>query len=195
VDDVPILGRSDDQHLFKTFEAQYDAPAYVRRARQVEDAWEQVLQRCRARRDEWLLMVRIRLGLLRGLAGDWEALRPLLADEDQVAVLRRLEAEIEPRLRTPVAVTKSAWALRRALHELNASLERFNDHWRQFLPEVDLSHVNELRDGYNRYYLLEKECAVRSATVARRGFRRLKPATTADVEAALPPLPVPRLRG
>src|SRR5579864_8062368 len=68
-DDVPILGRGDDLRLFQTFEAQYDAPAYVRRARQVEDAWEQVLQRCRARRDGWLFMVRIRLGLLRGLAG------------------------------------------------------------------------------------------------------------------------------
>lgn len=194
MDDVPIIGRGDEHHLLKTFEAQYDAPAYVRRARAMEDAWEQLLHRCRRRRDEWLFMVRVRLGLLRGLAGGWEALLPLLADEDEVAVLCRLEEELRPRLRSPVEVTSSAQVLRRALRELNESLERFNGRWREFLPEVDLTRVNELREGYNRYYLLEKECAVRSARVARQGFRKLAPATTADVEAALPPLPVPRLK-
>ena len=107
MDDVPILGRGDDHHLLKTFEAQYDAPAYVRRARQVEDAWEGLLQRCRQQRDEWLAMVRTRLGLLRGLAGDWRALGPWLADEGQVEVLRHLEALLQPRLRAPVEPTSS----------------------------------------------------------------------------------------
>jgi hypothetical protein len=194
VDDVPIVGRGAEHHLLKQFEAQYGAPAYVRRARQVEDAWEQVLHRCRRQRDEWLLMVRIRLGLLRGLTGTWDALLPLLADADQVAALRELEAEVQPRLRVPVEPTSSARALRRALRELNDSLERFNRRWTEYLPKVELTQVNELRDGYNRYYLLEKECAVRSIRVARQGFRRLEHATTADLAAALPPLPVPRLR-
>jgi hypothetical protein len=194
VDDVPILGGGDDR-LFKTFEAQYDAPAYVRRARQVEDAWEGILHRCRRQRDEWLGMVRTRLGLLRGLAGDWAALRPWLTDDEQVAVLQHLEALLQPRLRVPVQRTSSGWALRRALRELNESLERFNRRWQAFLPGVDLTQVNELRDGYNRYYLLEKECAVRSVRVARQGFRRLEPLTTEAVAAALPALPVPRLKG
>jgi hypothetical protein len=194
VDDVPILGRGDEHNLLRQFEAQYGAPAYIRRARQVENAWEQLLHRCRLQRDEWLLMVRIRLGLLQGLAGDWAALLPLLADEEQLGVLRYLEAEVQPRLRAPVEPTSWTWTLRRGLRELNASLERFNERWRNFLPEVDLTVVNELRDGYNRYYLLEKECAVRSARVARQGYHPLEPATTADVVAALPPLPVPRLK-
>jgi hypothetical protein len=193
VDHVPIIGRGDEYHLLRTFEAQYDAPAYVRRAREVEAAWEQLLYRCRQQRDEWLLMVRVRLGLLRGLAGRWEALLPLLADEAEVAVLGRLEEELRPRLRSPVEPTSSARVLRRALRELAESLERFNGRWRAFLPEVDLTRVNQLREGYNCYYLLEKECAVRSASVARRGFRKLAPATPADVGAALPLLPVPRL--
>jgi hypothetical protein len=194
VDDVPILGRGDEHNLLKQFEAQYGAPAYIRRAREVEAAWEGVLHRCRLQREEWLLMVRVRLGLLRGLAGDWPALLPLLADEEQVGVLRRLEEEVQPRLRTPVRRTSSRWALRRAVRELNDSLERFNRRWHEFLPQVDLARVNELREGYNRYYLLEKECAVRSTRVARQGFRRLEPAMTADVAAALPPLPVPQMR-
>jgi hypothetical protein len=136
----------------------------------------------------------VRLGLLRGLAGDWPTLLPLLADEEQLAVLRQLEEDLRPRLRSPVRPTSSRWALRRALRELNESLERFNQRWQEFLPQVELTAVNELRDGYNRYFLLEKECAVRSARVARQGFRRLEPATTADVAAALPLLPILRLR-
>ena len=56
------------------------------------------------------------------------------------------------------------------------------------LLTVDLARVNQLRDGYNRYYVLEKECAVRSPKVARQGFRPLPPLTTADLAAELPPL-------
>jgi hypothetical protein len=194
VDDVPILGRGDEHHLLRTFEAQYDAPAYVRRAREVEEAWEVLLVRCRQQRDEWLGMVRVRLGLVKGLAGDWSALRPLLAGDDQLAALEHLHALLQPRLRTPVERTSSTRALRHALRELAESLGRFNERWQAFLPEVDLTHVNALRDGYNRYYLLEKECAVRSVRVARQGFRRLEPLTTEAVAAVLPVLPVPRLR-
>jgi hypothetical protein len=53
--------------------------------------------------------------------------------------------------------------------------------------------VNEARDGYNRYYVLEKECAIRSALLARRGFCRLEPFTLEQLAALVPELPVPRL--
>src|SRR5262249_36346535 len=108
--------------------------------------------------------------------------------------LRKMHAELQPRLRLPVSPTTSARALRRALSELCASLEGFNRRWARFLGEVNLAHVNERRDGYNRYYVIEKECALRSPQLARQGFRPLAPATAADVEALLPPLPVPRPR-
>ena len=62
------------------------------------------------------------------------------------------------------------------------------------LEETDLTEVNALREGYNRYYLLEKECAVRSARLARQGFRRLEPVTLEELAALLPPLPVPHGR-
>ncbi len=81
----------------------------------------------------------------------------------------------------------------RALRELNESLESFNRRWRAFLEGVNLAHVNELREGYNRYYVLEKECALRSPFLARQGFVRMPPATVADIAALLPPLPIPRL--
>jgi hypothetical protein len=145
-------------------------------------------------RNEWLEMVRLRLGLVHGLAGNWDALRPLLADKGQLSALRDLHTELAPQLRAPVELTTSVWVLRQALTELQESIERFNRRWVAFVAQVDLAAINTAREGYNRYYLLEKECAVRSASVARQGFHRLEPLTGADVVALLPPLPVPRLR-
>jgi hypothetical protein len=193
MEDVPILGSEDERQLVNRFLSYHGAPAYVRRAREVEEAFRALIERCRRQRDEWLGMVRIRLGTLHALAGDWEQLRALL-DEEQLKVLREMHAELQPRLRVPVALTSSRRALRRALGELQESLEGFNRRWARFLGEVDLSRVNELRDGYNRYYVIEKECAVHSPQLARQGFRPLEPATAADLEAVLPPLPVPRPR-
>lgn len=193
-DDQATLGRDDAQETFKRFASHYDAPAYVRRARRVEEALEGLLARCRAQRDEWLKLVRVRLGLLRMLAGDWQVLGSQLADDAQVAVLERLHSELEPRVRLRVPATTSERAHRRALRELVESKERFNRRWAEFLPTVDLGPVNAQREGYNRYYLLEKECAIRSPRLARQGFRRLEPLTVADLETLLPLLPVVRLR-
>lgn len=194
MDQAPIPGR-DDGYFFNRVMGRYDAPAYVRRARQVQEAFDHLVSRCRQQREEWLPMVGLRLGRLRALAGDWGALRPWLADADQLRVLQDLEAALDPRLRHPVAATSSSRALRRALRELNESIERFNRRWQTFLPTVDLTRVNALRDGYNRYYLLEKECALRSPRLARQGYRRLEPLTLEELAALLPPLPVPRLKG
>jgi hypothetical protein len=194
VDDLPILGR-DEHKIFKQILGQYDVPAYVRRARQVQDGYDQLIARCLRQRDEWLPLVRSRLGTLQALAGDWGKLRPCLADDDQVRTLAQLHADLEPRLRLPVEPTSSARHLRQALRELTDSLERFNRRWRTFLPSVDLTWINDLRAGYNRYYVLEKECAVRSARVARQGFQVLPRLTVEDLFAVLPPLPVPQLKG
>jgi HAMP domain-containing protein len=190
MDAVPIVGREDE--AFKQFLSQYDAPAYVRRARQVQAVFEDLLARCRRQRDEWLQMARLRLGMLRALAGVWETLQPLLANEDQLRILRELEAALAPHLRVPVEPATSSRALKQALAELCDSLERFNRRWTAYLAEVDVSEVNKLREGYNRFYLLEKECAVRNARVARQGYQPLPPLTVAELSTFLPPLPVPR---
>ena len=191
--EVTIPARGEDRELTQLFLAQYDAPAYVRRARGVQDALDQLRERCRRQRDEWLPMVRTRLGILRALAGDWNRLRTHLADDEQLAILQNLFAELEPRLRVQIAPTSSARRLRQALRELVQSLMRFNRRWQAYLPTVDLTELNALRDGYNRYFLLEKECAVRSVRLARQGFTRLPPFTREDLAALAPPLPVPQL--
>ncbi len=191
MDDVSI---SDREAGLQEIESRFGPPAYVRRARLVEDAFEALLGQCRRERDERLEMVRTRLGLLHALGGGWDAVRPFLADEEQVAVLERQYAELAPRLRDAVGPTSSRWALRRALRELGESIERFNRLWGEYLAGVDVRRINELREGYNRYYLLEKECALRSARLARQGYTPLAPLTMEELEALLPLLPVPRFR-
>ena len=193
MDEVPIPGRDDSHGAFKEFLAMYGGPAFVRRARELEAAFEDLLHRCRAQREEWLPMVRLRLAMLKALAGGWSALRPVLASPEDLQLLERLHQQLNPSLRAPPESTSSPRRLRLALRELCESLALFNRRWQTFLGTLDLSRVNELRDGYNRYYLLEKECALRSARLAREGFRRLEPLTAAALLEALPLLPMPAL--
>ena len=60
------------------------------------------------------------------------------------------------------------------------------------LDGQDFTALNELREGYNRFYVLEKECVVRSLALARVGFVPLPPMTLAELTRLLPPLYVPR---
>jgi hypothetical protein len=43
-------------------------------------------------------------------------------------------------------------------------------------------------------FFLEKECLLGSPRLARQGFRPLPPLTITDLQALLPPLPVPAVR-
>jgi hypothetical protein len=117
---------------------------------------------------------------------------PLLGAE-QVQGLEHLHAELRPQLRLPVAPASSERELRRAVVEFADAATRFNARWARFLPTIDLSTANDLRDKYNRYYLVEKECVVRSPQVARRGFTSLQPLTVDDLYRAFPLLLVPEL--
>jgi hypothetical protein len=188
VNDIPIPSRDEGSQVFEDVLAHYDAPAYVRRARRVEAAYEDLLARCRQQRDEWLALVRVRLGTLRALAGSWEALAPYL-EGGETRTLEGLYADLAPRLRVPVAPTSSARALRTALQELCESLERFNRRWLEFVRGLDLGALNAERADYNRYFLLEKECALRLPHVARFGYKPLEPLTAHDLLALFPALP------
>jgi hypothetical protein len=109
-------------------------------------------------------------------------------------VLERLWGELKPELQVRIEPTTVEKKLRRALGVLASDIEAFNRRWTAYLPTVDFAAVNQQRADYNRYYVLEKECAVRSLMVARHGFQPLAPLTTADLFEALPILPVPRTR-
>src|SRR5262249_44406993 len=107
----------DENATFKTVIGQYDGPAFARRARHVEGAYTILLDTCREQREKLLKMVKIRLGLLYAMAGEWTALRPL-CDDDQLRILQDLYVELEPRLRVTVERVTSLRSLRHALAEL-----------------------------------------------------------------------------
>lgn len=189
VDDVPIVGHDEARNSFKLFQAAAEGPAFIRRARTVEATFAALLEKAAHQRDTWLPMVRLRLAQLHALiAGDWSRLSPPFAVA-AVQPLIRLHDELRPQLRAPVAPTSSARRLRRALDELDESIALFNKRWSAYLSSLDLGPLNALRDGYNRYFVLEKECAVHSPRVAREGFVKLPPLTVAELLTQLPLLP------
>lgn len=190
MNDVPIARRDGEQQVFNEMASHYDAPAYVRRARTLQDAQDAVLNQCRRQRDEWLGPVRTQLGLLHALAGDYGILRPWLDGDAGNEALRQLHALLEPRLRARIEPTTSPRVLLQALRRLALSVERFNRRWEAFLPTINLTAVNRLREDYNHYFLLEKECSIRSYRVAMQGYQRLALMTVEDLRSLLPPLPV-----
>jgi hypothetical protein len=193
VQTTATIGSAEDR-VFQEMLGLYDAPAYVRRALRVQQAYDDLIAKCQRQRGQWLTMVRVRLGTLKELAGRWSAVGPYLADESELHILAQMQQELAPQLLAPVETTSSPRRLRLALTELCASVERFNHRWREFLSELPLDFVNDERAAYNKYYLLEKECAMRSAVLARIGFRPLEPLLIEELAALMPELPVPSMR-
>jgi hypothetical protein len=183
----------DELRVFQLWMGAFDVPAYMRRAKNTEAAWEHLLQRCERQRDEWLKFPKLRLGELFARAGDAAAIRPFLFDPTEADLLAKLHNAWQPRLRIPVPPARSPQQIRRSLQQVAASFARFNRRWERFVSELDLTEINRLRDGYNRFYVLEKECAVRSAAVARAGFQPVLRVKTEDVTALFPLLPSLRL--
>lgn len=193
-DSLPT-GANDERHIFQKMLGLYDAPAFVRRIRRLEDAERLLTEHLENVRAEKLAMVRLRIGQLQCLAGDWDVLRPLVTSVEVVAELRALHDVLQPALRLPLAPTRSVRAHRRALADLTEAIAIFNRGWQKHLEAINLLPLNELRDGYNRHYLIEKECALGNPRVARMGFKPREPMTIADLRRQFPLLPLPRLAG
>lgn len=178
-------GMDAGKHLL----GQFDAPSYVRRGLEVEVAWLDVLAKLKRERRQWFEPLGRRLGEIKARAGDW---RRLVGDNDQaVAALAQLETMLPCHLRFPPT---RAWLIllhRREFKRWCRDAEQFNTYWRATAAAANLIPVNQRREAYNRWYLLEKECAIGSARLAVQGFQPLAPLTTADILAHLPELPIP----
>ncbi|MGF1580120.1 MAG: hypothetical protein ACFCD0_12225 [Gemmataceae bacterium] len=185
--DEPLMD-GEDSNMFQQFLAQGGSPAFVSRGAQVEESFQRLLRKCQKQRREWLEMFCLRLATVKALAGSFDAFR-LWLSEDQVNSLQELHDELRPRLRIPRDQTDSPKVIEKALKELQEAIHFFNNRWKRFLHELDLSKVNDLREKYNAYYLIEKECVVRSPVVARRQFEELKPVTMVDLLSHFPLLP------
>jgi hypothetical protein len=167
----------------------FDAPAFARRGLELEHTLARLHARCRRERETLLEMVQIRLRQwAAAVAGpdDWRA-----TFAGPIAALWA-GAGIDPGgwAAHPLS-SRGRLAIAR---DLIASVARFNRRWNAYLSGLDLAPVNDLIDRYNRYYVFEKECVVRSAQLAARYFEP-RPHVTRDAflaEYAL--LPVPALR-
>ena len=137
----------------------HSGAAFVRRGRDVQLAFDAVVETCLKQRKEWLTFVRLSLGTLFALAGSAAALEELLGNRGQLQMLEQLQKELQPKLRVPPAPTSSARRIRRALAEVRDTINRFNGRWHNFVANLKLQKVNETRERYNRYYLLEKDLA------------------------------------
>jgi hypothetical protein len=185
----------EDQRIVQEIIGRFDAPAFMRRAKQVETSWSNLMEQLAKVRSEKLEIVRLRIGQLYALADRWETLRTWIVVEEDLVALQRLHDELQPRLRMPLLSTTSQRKLRSALCALLQAMTAFNQRWSKLLAKTDLKTVNAARDAYNRYYLLEKECALGSARVARIDFKRVEPATLDDLRKQFPLLRLPHIAG
>jgi hypothetical protein len=173
---------------------QGEEPSFLRRAREVHDAWEELLKRCLSHREEKLRLPRMHLGnLSRQVNGDWSRLATYLADESQVSVFANLYEQWKRRL-PAVIKSSSPWStLHSSLIGFADSVDRFNHAWNKFLQNVDLEVINRLRTDFNKYYPIEKAAAFDSEAIERLGFEPLDLATIEHLHARFPPLEVPAL--
>ena len=178
MEEMPIPSCDHAGRLIGEIAARFGPPAFVRRARQVQDDFDDLVRRCQKQREQWLDQVRI----------PWQW---LLAITDQFDQRNELAAILGEPVADSFRPVPSSRRLRNALWQLRDSIERFNRRWQKFIEELNLAEINQQREDYNRYYVLEKECAMRSARLARRGFVPLTPISPKDVFALLPLLPVP----
>lgn len=193
-----MVGNLDDggaRREFLELVAQFDAPAFIKRARRTEEAAAQVMAFCRSRRSVLLEIPALRLATVGALiAYDWPALGEYLQDGSAAEYLDSLHDEWQPQLRVVIQATDSPRKIRRALTELAMTFENFNRKWQLFTRELDLADVNQARADYNNYYVCEKACAFDSEEIGQRGFQELQPFAREDVIKELPYLHVPTIR-
>lgn len=181
---------AEDRRIFQQIVAGFDAPAFLRRARRVEEAWNGLLDRCRHKREHLLEMPRLRIARFIKLDGMRLPAEEICPPAD-LEYLQELHREWRPQLRSAVRPARTASEVALALSEVARSFERFNRRWLEFVGGLDFAHVNDLRDGYNRFYVLEKECALFSARIAREGFSPLPHVEMKDALDVFPLLKVP----
>lgn len=170
----------------KTLMGMFDTPSFLRRAGRVNDAIDAVRRKCQAQREEWLHGVRLRLRAWRAVVGKHPDLAIRLPPDASRAIAAIAEVTGDSAASPlPLAVGKPSTVWK----DLVESVERFNARWTRFVNSVDAQAANALIDGYNRNYLFEKECALRSARAAMRGYRPIERITIEWLLREFPALP------
>lgn len=186
---LPFGGPSEDE---KALLGLGDPPAFLRRGQSVADAENRVRRKCETAREEMLFAVKLRLRAWNRLVGDREFIRRSMSAE-AVSAIARLNESVFGADESTVSIEPTGWPVfaGRRWNAIVAAVEDFNRNWRRFIDAFQLDDLHRAIDGYNRYYVLEKECAVRSIHTARRGFTpRTKPKND-DLLDEFPPLIMP----
>lgn len=138
-------------------------------------------------------MPRLRLAQLHATLGEWSRLADIGIPAERASHLAEQLAQLcelwRPVLKRPVPYAVVAGMARPVYGQLAESFRRFNRRWKPFVERLDLSVINTIRDEYNRYYVIEKECSTGSALLANRDFVPLAPETPATLLQAYPLLP------
>jgi hypothetical protein len=170
-----------------------EVPAYVRRARRLEEAVASLFEAARQAREELLLFVALRFRQVLDLLEDEEARElPVETIEALGAILDEIETleafcRLRQRPRQP-----GRREIDKALDALRESVRRFNAKWvRWVAEEAPLDEVNRQVEGYNENYAFEKQCAVKYVPLNKLRVEKKTPLTEADLLERFPSLPVP----
>ena len=179
--ETPELAVSDPE--MRQLLGMFDVPAFARRGQELEFALDHLQARLAREREDRLDMVRMRLR-------QWCAVATSPVDGLEFVNVPALIKAVGAS--TPPVWASSPGPRRRRMtvaRDLLASVERFNRRWTAFLDKMNLGPINAMIDNYNRYYLLEKECAFGSSRAAGRNFRPVRPLTVEGLRADHPRLP------
>lgn len=185
---------SPEQQIFQQIAGSFDEPAFLRRARKTQAAWDSLLQHAEVSRESMLAVVRVKLALLTSIMFSRETdLRDIVSAAD-LELLQNCHDEWTKLLRGRSRRARRPIQVSTALVRFVEIGERFNRQWNSHVRGLNFDHVNALRDGYNKYYVIEKECALQSHRTAVRGFRPLPDVGPDDVLKHLPLLELPLIR-
>jgi hypothetical protein len=185
-DDAQSLITTDTE--IKELLGLFDAPAFARRGRDLEDALARLHARCERARDGLLEMLRLRLR-------QWGAVAT--GPDDHSGVFHEPIAALwtQSGAELPVWSAQAGPPRRRraVARDLVASVIRFNHRWEAYLDQLNLEPVNRMIDQYNRYYVLEKECVLGSTRLALRYFSPRARLSRVGLSLEYPAIPVPEL--
>ena len=171
-----------------------EVPAYIRRARRMEEAVERLYVEVAEVREGFLEFTCLRLReLLDVMSEDYgrrlpeetvRALGVILDAVDEHPSILKLMAR--PRPPHDRREPESALAL------LRKSVDRFNTRFSRWLTEeAPLDAVNEEIRGYNKHYSFERQCALRFVPLDKVMFEPRAPLTEMDLLTRFPLLPRP----
>ena len=166
----------------------FDAPAFARRGQELEDTLSRLDVTCKRERKERLEPVR---SALRG----WEDVT-----DQPSGWVDHFTAPIEDLWPSTLA-EPPRWALRAAratkrqaaARTIVTCIQRFNQIWSLYLESIPLDRINHTIQQYNRWYMLEKECALGSARLASQMFTPRTLITLDRLRDQYPELRIPHL--